>query len=108
MPSKRGAIALMGSGELTSTMVQVHKDLLRSLEAPSHALFLDTPAGFQPNPDELAERALKYFHQRIAHPMSVASFNSKQISFQEAERVMAQLRSVDNSTRFLDIIQLGQ
>jgi hypothetical protein len=31
MPSKKGFIALMGSGEFTSTMVEVYKELLSGL-----------------------------------------------------------------------------
>ena len=75
--SKSGLIALMGSGELTSTMVEVHKELLRQLISPSRATFLDTPAGFQLNADQLSQRAVEYFRERVHHPMSVASFKSK-------------------------------
>ena len=35
----------MGSGELTSTMVEVHKELLAGLADSPKAVFLDTPAG---------------------------------------------------------------
>ena len=44
MSQKKGIIALMGSGELTATMVEVHKKLLSGLPDPTQALFLDTPA----------------------------------------------------------------
>jgi hypothetical protein len=47
MPSGKGMIALMGSGELTATMVEVHKELLGRVAAVPRAVFLDTPAGFQ-------------------------------------------------------------
>ncbi len=41
----KGIIALMGSGELTATMVEVHKCLLAGLAVAPRAGFLDTPAG---------------------------------------------------------------
>ena len=40
-------VVLMGSGELTATMVEVHKELLKGLGASPQAVFIDTPAGFQ-------------------------------------------------------------
>ena len=76
MRSKRGVIALMGSGELTATMVEVHKELLAGLGDPPRAVFLDTPAGFQLNVDQLSQRALEYFRIHVRRPMSLASFKS--------------------------------
>ncbi len=35
MSPKQGMIALMGSGELTATMVEVHKELLRGVPPPA-------------------------------------------------------------------------
>ena len=49
MRPKKGKIVLMGSGELTATMVEVHKGLLDQLPGSPQAAFLDTPAGFQLN-----------------------------------------------------------
>jgi peptidase E len=77
MTPKKGIIALMGSGELTATMVEVHKELLAAVAGPPQAVFLDTPAGFQLNIDQLSERAMHYFRKHVQHNMSVASFKSK-------------------------------
>lgn len=86
MSSRKGTIALMGSGELTATMVEVHKELLGALKGGTHAVFVDTPAGFQLNADELAQRAVAYFRDRVGHPMRVASFKSRNVlSTDEAE-----------------------
>jgi peptidase E len=96
MSSRRGTIALMGSGELTSTMVEVHKELLAGLEGTQRAVFLDTPAGFQLNADDLAQRAVRYFHDRVQHPMTIASFKSKTaITAYEAEKACRLLREAD-------------
>ena len=96
MSSKRGTIALMGSGELTSTMVEVHKELLGGLKAGPQAVFLDTPAGFQLNVDDLAGRAVQYFRDRVLRPMNIACFKSKStITAYEAEIAYRTLRDAD-------------
>jgi peptidase E len=78
MSTKKGIIALMGSGELTATMVEIHKELLVRLAGPPQAIFLDTPAGFQLNVDQLSERATEYFRQHVQQDMSIVSFKSKE------------------------------
>jgi peptidase E len=96
MSSRRGTIALMGSGELTSTMVEVHKELLGSVAGSRRAVFLDTPAGFQLNADDLAQRAVRYFQDRVLHLMRIASFKSKtSLTAYEAEKAYHTLREAD-------------
>jgi hypothetical protein len=96
MASRRGTVALMGSGELTSTMVEVHKELLRGLGTTPRAVFLDTPAGFQLNADDLAQRAVTYFRDRVGHPMTIASFKSKtDVNACDAERAYHALEESD-------------
>jgi hypothetical protein len=84
----QGVIALMGSGELTSTMVEVHKGLLAGLSVPPKSVFLDTPAGFQLNVDQISQRAVDYFRRRIGTAMDVASYKSGRIPHGEAERAL--------------------
>ncbi len=95
MSVKKGMIVLMGSGEFTSTMVEVHKEILRKTGSSPNAVFLDTPAGFQLNADQLSQRAVDYFRTRIQHPLSVASFKSKDIPPLEAEEAFVTLRKAD-------------
>ena len=98
MPPKMGMIALMGSGELTATMVEVHKDLLGELGGSGRspkAVFIDTPAGFQLNVDQISRKAVEYFQTRIQHPLTIASFKSIDISSYEAEQAYHILRSAD-------------
>ena len=64
----------MGSGELTATMVEVHKALLRPFGPSAAATFMDTPAGFQLNVDHIYQKACEYFEQRVRHPLDLASF----------------------------------
>ena len=87
-----GKIALMGSGELSGTMVETHKRLLAGNKFSGRAFFLDTPAGFQENVDLLARRAVKYFEERVLHSMEIASFKSAETATaSEAEQVNRQL-----------------
>ncbi|HAM53049.1 MAG TPA: hypothetical protein DCP92_20985 [Nitrospiraceae bacterium] len=92
---KKGMVALMGSGELTATMVEVHKEIFMRLGSDSKAFFLDTPAGFQLNADQLSRKAVEYFRLKVGHPMSVVSFKSKDIPAFEAEQAFRMLKDVD-------------
>lgn len=96
MTSAQGVIVLMGSGELTSTMVEVHKGLLKKISHSPTAVFLDTPAGFQLNADQISQKAVEYFTTRIQHPLSIASFKSREsIDSYEAELAYTTLNSAD-------------
>ena len=91
-----GILALMGSGELTATMVEVHKLLLSPYLPEPQAMFLDTPAGFQLNADQIGENAAGYFRQRVGCQLQIASFKSAEtISEIEAARTYRQLRQAD-------------
>jgi hypothetical protein len=91
-----GILALMGSGELTATMVEVHKLLLSPYQPEPQAMFLDTPAGFQLNADQIGENAVGYFKQRVGCPLQVASYKSSEtISEIDAARTYRQLRQAD-------------
>ncbi len=93
MSSKKGTIALMGSGEMTSTMVEVHKELLAGLTVPRDTVFLDTPAGFQLNVDQLSQRAVEYFRTQVQQDMSIATYKSKELTAPyEAEQAFHTLR----------------
>ncbi len=70
----RGTIALIGSGELSGTMVETHKKLLTGIKPEEKVLFLDTPAGFQENVDLIAHRAVDFFERQVLQRMEVASF----------------------------------
>ena len=87
MAPEKGMIVLMGSGELTATMVEVHKELLGRFGRAARAVFLDTPAGFQLNVDQISEKAQQYFRSHIQQTLKIASFKSNHtISPFEAEQ----------------------
>lgn len=96
MSRKKGTILLMGSGEFTATMVEVHKELLRSFGNSPVAVFIDTPAGFQLNADQISKRAEAYFKTHINHHLRIVSIKSKsgEAAF-EMEKAYHLLRSAD-------------
>lgn len=84
----QGTIALIGSGELSGTMVETHKKLLSQSRAQGKVLFLDTPAGFQENVDLLSRRAAEYFERQVQQKMEIASFKSAETAVSpEGEKV---------------------
>lgn len=96
MASKKGMIVLMGSGELTATMVEVHKELLAGLATSPKAVFLDTPAGFQLNCDQISQKAIGYFRTHVQQTMTRASYKSSEItSAYEADLAFHTLREAD-------------
>jgi peptidase E len=94
--SAKGTMVLMGSGELTATMVEVHKELLASFHGAPRAVFLDTPAGFQLNVDRISEKAVDYFQNRVLKPLQVASYKSDRLTTTfEAEKAFHTMRQAD-------------
>jgi len=96
MSYRRGIIAIMGSGETTDSMVRVHRDLLQKLTPPVNAVFIDTPAGFQMNADDLFEKTREYFEKRLGQTMEHMAFKSStNISLYESEKAFQTLRQSD-------------
>ena len=95
MTDPRGVIAIMGSGETTDSMVRVHRFLLDRLALPVHAVFIDTPAGFQMNADDLYGKSREYFEKRLNQPLGRASLKSKHVPPLEAEKAYETLRGAD-------------
>jgi peptidase E len=96
MSSRKGMIAIMGSGETTDSMVRVHRSLLEKLSPPVKAVFIDTPAGFQMNADDLYDKAREYFEKRLNQTIDQVSFkSSRNISAYEAEKAYQALRQAN-------------
>ncbi len=95
MTLARGIIAIMGSGETTDSMVRVHRSLLEKIGPSARAVFLDTPAGFQMNADDLYEKAKEYFQKRLGQSLERVSFKSKHIPIHEAEKAYQILREAN-------------
>jgi hypothetical protein len=91
-PDSPGTVTLMGSGELTRPMSKVHRRVASAIRGRARAAILDTPAGFELNADEIAERACAYVTEYVGLPCSVASFRSSQsATTQEIESTLRKL-----------------
>ena len=96
MTSGKGTIALMGSGELGAAMVEVHTELLARFGPAPRAVFLDTPAGFQPDVERISHRAAEYFLRRVRQPLRVASLKSSRAPLpMGVEKIFQRLRDAD-------------
>lgn len=65
-----GRVVLFGSGETSPSGRRVHARLLETLSQPVHVAILETPAGFQPNSELVAEEVAEFIrhHLRNFHP----------------------------------------
>ncbi|MEV4102764.1 hypothetical protein AB0J42_21115 [Nonomuraea sp. NPDC049649] len=67
-----GLLVLMGSGETSPTMVEVHRAAARRLPARARAVLLDTPYAFQENAADISARARRYFARSVGLDVQVA------------------------------------
>ena len=74
--SSAGTVTVMGSGEMLEVMGKVHRAVMGRIAGAVRPVFLDTPAGFQLNADDLSEKATQYFSQRFDLELKIASLKS--------------------------------
>ncbi|MEV4077158.1 hypothetical protein [Nonomuraea fuscirosea] len=67
-----GLLVLMGSGETSPTMVEIHRAAARTLRAGARAVLLDTPYAFQENSADISARACQYFARSVGLDVEVA------------------------------------
>ncbi|HZY41779.1 MAG TPA: hypothetical protein VFF59_07240, partial [Anaerolineae bacterium] len=85
--TRLGTLTLMSSGEMSARLSAAHRAVMARLSEPLRAIFLDTPAGFQENAIELAEKAVGYFKQNLQQELAVVSFKARR--FATPEQVQA-------------------
>ncbi|MFC4008803.1 hypothetical protein ACFOY2_16345 [Nonomuraea purpurea] len=68
-----GLLVLMGSGETSPTMVEIHRAAARKLRAGARAVLLDTPYAFQENHADISARARRYFARSVGLEVEVAA-----------------------------------
>ncbi|MFF0863736.1 hypothetical protein ACFYUV_18390 [Nonomuraea sp. NPDC003560] len=68
-----GSLVLMGSGETSPTMVEVHRAVARGLRAGARAVLLDTPYAFQENAADISARARRYFARSVGLEVEAAT-----------------------------------
>ncbi len=88
-----GTVTLIGSGEMAGTMAKVHRAVMAEIEGAVHPVFVDTPAGFQLNADELAARAVEYFRRHLNLGLEIVSFKAADTaSSQEVAEALRRLQ----------------
>ncbi len=91
-----GTVTLMGSGEMTRAMSKVHRWLISKIKEPVRAVFLDTPAGFELNADEISQKASAYVADYVGVPCEVVTFKSAgRAAAREVESALRKLRRAD-------------
>ncbi|MFC4120306.1 hypothetical protein [Nonomuraea zeae] len=68
-----GLLVLMGSGETSPTMVEIHRAAARTLRPGARAVLLDTPYAFQENSADISARACRYFGRSVGLDVEVAA-----------------------------------
>lgn len=63
--SEPGLVALFGSGETSHSGRRVCEWIMGRLAPPISVSILETPAGFQPNSSQVAEKIAKFFEDRL-------------------------------------------
>lgn len=63
--STLGPIALFGSGETAPVVQRIHQRVMELLEPPIRPAVLETPAGFEPNADGVAQKIIDYLSHHL-------------------------------------------
>jgi cyanophycinase-like exopeptidase len=94
--SSIGSITLIGSGEMSAGMSKTHRVVMSAVPSPLKAVFLNTPAGFQLNVDQISEKAVQYFKKHFNTDISIASFkSSKNTTREEIDNVLRKLKEAN-------------
>jgi cyanophycinase-like exopeptidase len=87
-------LMILGSGETSPAMVTPHQQLFARLGSTTHAMLLDSPYGFQENADELTERTIQYFRDRVGRKVEAVTFRSSPVVDPAGHAIdMARLRA---------------
>jgi len=77
-------------------MGKLHRQVISRIEGPVRPVFLDTPAGFELNADQIAERAIEYFDKHLGLDLGVVTFKAASAANPERiERALRQLREAN-------------
>jgi cyanophycinase-like exopeptidase len=84
----------MGSGETTTGMLGVHREVFAGLPDPTDARLMDSPFAFQENADELVEKINQYFTESLGHPLRAITLPASADAL-TVERALADIRAAD-------------
>ncbi len=62
---------------MADSMSRVHRKILSDIQGEARPVFIDTPAGFELNSDEISAKAVEYFSQRFSLELNVVRFKNK-------------------------------
>ena len=84
----------MGSGETTTGMLGVHREVFSGLPDPTDARLMDSPFAFQENADELVEKINQYFTESLGHPLQAVTLPAGADAL-TVERALADIRAAE-------------
>ncbi len=84
----------MGSGETTTGMLGVHREVFSGLADPTDARLMDSPFAFQENADELVEKINQYFTESLGHPLRAVTLPAGADAL-TVERALADIRAAE-------------
>ena len=87
-------LVIMGSGETTTGMLGVHREVFSGLPDPTNARLMDSPFAFQENADELVEKINQYFTESLGHPLRAINLPARADAL-TVERALADVRAAD-------------
>ena len=87
-------LVIMGSGETTTGMLGVHREVFSGLPDPTDARLMDSPFAFQENADELVEKINQYFTESLGHPLRAINLPASADAL-TVERALADIRAAD-------------
>jgi cyanophycinase-like exopeptidase len=87
-------LVIMGSGETTTGMLGVHREVFSGLPDPTDARLMDSPFAFQENADELVEKINQYFTESLGHPLRAINLPAAADAL-TVERALAGIRAAD-------------
>lgn len=77
-------------------MGKAHRTVMSRVIGAVRPIFLDTPAGFELNADQISAKAIEYFKQRLQQDLVVASFKSAAAATPaEIKNVLSKLRTAN-------------
>lgn len=92
MQNENSTITLIGSGEFGEGMARTYRAILARTRSEPHAVFLDTPAGFETNSDQISVKAREYFARHLDLALEIASYkNSKRATARQTAAALGVL-----------------
>jgi hypothetical protein len=73
-------------------MSRVHRWVISRIPPPVQAVFIDTPAGFQLNVDDISKKAARYFDKHFNIPLSTASFKASDATRSDENKALGRIR----------------